>query len=141
LQIQRTAATSEPEALLNAAKFTAAEVRISGANSQLSRTHNYLILRDYFYVISGRVDRAAMRPCTRGDDIGNFPDFAERKMLFAINLLAITGRPDAKGGDRLAQLRAAVDLSFEPNTLRRHQFSVRRNVSRCEHPFERGNAK
>jgi hypothetical protein len=93
LQIQRTAATIEPEALLNAAKFTAAEVRISGAISQLNRTHNYLILRDYFYVISGHADRAAMRPCTGCDDIGNFPDFAERKMLFAINRLAITVGP------------------------------------------------
>jgi hypothetical protein len=47
LQTPRTAATSEPKALANAAKFTAAGVRISGARDPFSGTHNYLILRDY----------------------------------------------------------------------------------------------
>jgi hypothetical protein len=41
-----------------------------------------------------------------------FPDFAKRNAIR-------TGPRQAS--DRLAQLAAAVDLSFEPNTLRQHQ--------------------
>jgi hypothetical protein len=96
LQIQQTAATIEPEALLNAAKFTAAEVRISGANSQLNRTHNYLILRDYFYVISGRADRAAMPPAQDVTTSETFRISPSEKCLFAVNRPAITGMPYAR---------------------------------------------
>ena len=42
-------------------------------------------------------------------------------MSFAVNRLACFGKVRCNGGDRLAQLRAAVDLSFEPNTAWQHQ--------------------
>jgi hypothetical protein len=50
LQTPRTAATSEPEALVNAAKFTAASPPIAGAAGQSDRVHNYLISKYYFLV-------------------------------------------------------------------------------------------
>jgi hypothetical protein len=75
---------SEPKALANAAKFTAAGVRISGARGQFRGTHNRLILliilKDSFLL---RVaDKArSFGPLNEVDDIRSFPDFAERNAV------------------------------------------------------------
>jgi hypothetical protein len=52
-------------------------------------------------------------------------------MRFAcVNPRAYFRKHRCKGGDRLAQLRAAVDLSFEPNTWWRHQiFGAARRIA------------
>jgi hypothetical protein len=47
LQAPRTAAVSEPEALVNAAKFAAAQSRIPGLVDQLDNINNHLILKRY----------------------------------------------------------------------------------------------
>jgi hypothetical protein len=48
LQTPRTAATNQPKALANAAKFTAAEPRITIPTRELNVARNILILKGYF---------------------------------------------------------------------------------------------
>jgi hypothetical protein len=47
LRAPRTAAVDEPEALVNAAKFAAAQSRIPGLVDQLNNINNYMILKHY----------------------------------------------------------------------------------------------
>jgi hypothetical protein len=46
----RTAATSKPEALVNAAKFTAPPPRIAGSAGKLNDARNNLISNNYFSI-------------------------------------------------------------------------------------------
>src|SRR5260370_19954711 len=50
LQTPRTAATRKPEALVNAAKFTAPPPRIAGSAGKLNDVRNNLISKHYFSI-------------------------------------------------------------------------------------------
>jgi hypothetical protein len=49
LQTPRTAATDQPKALVNAAKFTAAEPRTTIPTRELNDAHNMLISKGYLF--------------------------------------------------------------------------------------------
>jgi hypothetical protein len=127
LQTPRTAATSRPEALANAAKFTAPPSRIAARAAKLNGADNDLISKALFLyrsdsqpVVAGGHGEPSD---AKGQNLAESEAFfgcAEQKCRSPASIgLCIYGYPIRR--QRPASAVASwVDLSFEPNTLRRH---------------------
>jgi hypothetical protein len=117
LQTPPTAATSKPEALVNAAKFTAPAPRIAGSVDKLNEVYNNLISKHYFSISFFSRLAVAGKPGEHLNAQGR--NLAESE-AFLISLSETVVRlrqsvcvfMDARcdGGGRSAQLQAAVDF-------------------------------
>jgi hypothetical protein len=127
LQTPPIAATSKPEALVNAAKFTAPPPRIAGSADKLNDVCNNLISKHYFSISLFYRLAVAGKPGQQLNAQGR--NLAESEaFLISLSENAVRLRQSVcvfmdvrcNGDGRSAQLQAAADSSVEPNTLRRH---------------------
>jgi hypothetical protein len=117
LQTPPTAATNKPEALVNAAKFTAPPPRIAGLVAKLNDIHNNLISKRYFSISLFSQLAVAGKPCQHLNAHGR--NLAESEaFLISLSETAVR-RPQSvcvfmdvrcNGDGRSAQLPAAVDF-------------------------------